>query len=250
MRYHVDGDLENQIVGGDLVALTVGAPVCVLAGVAVWQGRPVGPVVALAPTAFAMYLYTQLAISGEFATAPGNSGRAFPLLLALFWLAGAGFVMAWRSIEPAALPEPGDTPRRTLGAVFTLLAIFIAFGLHVPGLVDVVGGPPYGVDYTQGPAVFWVVKWMDLGLVVPLAVITAVGVLRRAPWASLPVYAALGSGTLLGSAVAAMGVVMVLRNDPAANNVVTGGFVVFALGFWVLTGWLFGPLLREPTRVR
>ena len=245
VRYHVVGDVENQVVGGDLVALVLVAPVCLLAGLLILRGHRAGHVLALAPTAFVMYLYTQLAVGGEFAALPGTSERVFPLILALFWLAGAGFVMAWRSVDVAALPPLSDPLRHAVGAVLLLIAVFLTLGLHLRGLVDVVGGPPYDVAYAQGPTVFWIVKWMDLGLVVPLSVLTAVGVLRRAPWAALLTYAVIGWGALLGSAVAAMGVVMVVNHDPSASTGVAVVFGCFALAFWALAGWLFGPLLRR-----
>ena len=243
--YHVVDDVENQVIGGDLAALVLVAPICVLAGVLVLRRRSAGPVLALAPTAFVMYLYSQLAIGGEFAAVSGDSERAFPLMLALFWLAGAGFVLAWRAVDAAALPEPHDALRRSIGGALLLVAVFLTFGLHLRGLVDVLDGAPYGVEYTQGPTVFWVVKWMDLGLVVPLTLITAVGVLRRAPWSRLLVYAVVGWAALLGTAVAAMGLVMVINDDPAASPALAGGFVGFAVAFLALAGWLFHPLLDQ-----
>ncbi len=157
--YYVVDDVENQVIGGDLAALVLVAPICVLAGVLVRRGRSAGPVLALAPTAFVMYLYTQLAIGGEFAAFHGNSEHAFQLLLALLWLAGVGFVLAWRAVDAAAPPEPDDAPRRSMGWALTLVAVFLTFGLHLRGLVDVLDGAPYGVEYTQGPTGFWVVKW-------------------------------------------------------------------------------------------
>jgi hypothetical protein len=243
--YHVVDDVENQVVGGDLAALVLVAPICVLAGVLVLRGRRAGPVLALAPTAFVMYLYTQLAVGGEFAALHGTSERAFPLMLVMFWAAGAGFAIAWRAVDVAALPQLRDALRRSVGSALLLVAAFLTFGLHLPGLVDVVNGPPYGVDYTQGPTVFWIVKWMDLGLVAPLSVLTAVGVLRRAPWARLLGYAVVGWAALLGTAVAAMGLVMVINDDPAASPALAGGFVAFAVAFLALAGWLFRPLLAQ-----
>ena len=52
---------------------------------------------------------------------------------------------------------------------------------------------------------------------VGVALLTAVGVLRRASWARLLVYAVVGWAALLGTAVAAMGLVMVVNDDPAAS---------------------------------
>ncbi len=167
-------------------------------------------------------------------------------MLALIWFAGAGFVLAWRSVDAARLPERGLALRRSVGSALLLVAVFLIFGLHLRGLVDVVNGPPYGVEYTQVPTVFWIVKWMDRGLVVPLSVVTAVGLLRRAPWAKLLAYVVVGWAALLGTAVATMGLVMVMNDDPAASPGLAGGFVAFAVAFLALAGWLFRPLLAEP----
>lgn len=248
--YHVGDDVLNQVVGGDAVALVLVAPAALAAAVLTWRRHSVGPVLALAPSAFAMYVYTQLAVGGEFTVEPGNSERFFPLFLGVFLLAATAFGLAWRTVGAITLPEPTTAMRRTSATVLVLLAVFLTVGLHLRGLVDVLDGPPYGVEYTQGPAVFWIVKWMDLGIVVPVAVLTAVGILRRAGWATRAMYAVIGWGALLGCAVAAMGVVMVARDDPAASPAAAGGFVVFAVAFGVLDGWLLRPLVTTRPQTR
>ncbi len=241
--YHVVDDVLNQVVGADAVALVLVAPAAVVAGVLTWRGHPAGPVLALAPSGFAMYVYTQLAVGGEFTTQPGNSERFFPLFLGVFLLAAAAFGLAWTAVDAITLPRPTTVMRRTTATVLGLLAVFLTVGLHLRGLLDVVDGPPYGVEYTQSPAVFWIVKWMDLGIVVPVAVLTAVGAARRTAWATRAMYAVIGWGALLGSAVAAMGLVMVARDDPAASTTAATGFVIFAAAFLVLDGWLLRPLV-------
>lgn len=243
--YHVTDDVRNQVVGGDLVALVLVAPTCVVAALLVRRARVAGPVLALAPTAFAMYQSTQLAVGGEFTVAGGNSERAFPLMLAVFWLAAAGLVGAWRSIDPATLPEPGAALRRAAAAALVLVALFLVVGLHLPGLVDVLGGAPYDVAYTQGPTVFWLVKWMDLAVVVPLIAVTAIGALRRARWARLLLPAVVGWAALLGSAVAAMAIVMAVNDDPAASAGLAIGFAAFAGAFLLLAGQLVAPLIHQ-----
>jgi hypothetical protein len=248
IEYHVVDDVLNQVVGGDVVALVLVAPAAVVAGVLTWRGHRAGPVLALGPAGFAGYVYTQLAVGGEFTSVPGNSERFFPLFLALFLLAGVAFVLAWNAVDASELPEPGHVMRRTVAGVLWLVAVFLTFGLHLPGLTDVLAGPPDGIEYTQSPAVFWIVKWMDLGIVVPAMVVTAVGVTRRAAWAARLAYAVIGWGALLGSAVAAMAVVMVVNGDPAASSATAAVFVVFAAALLALTGGLVRPLFaRGPT---
>jgi hypothetical protein len=79
----------NQIRGGDLAALAVAAPVCVVVGGLAWRGHPAAPVLALAPAIFAMYTYSQLVLANEYLRVPGNIEVFFPLLLVMFWLAAA-----------------------------------------------------------------------------------------------------------------------------------------------------------------
>ena len=172
IEFHLVDDVLNQVMGGDAVALILVAPAAAFAAWLLWQGHPAGPVVALAPAGYAMYTYTQLALGGEFATEPGNSERFFPLYLAIFVLAAASFVAAWNLVDPAALPTPTARLRRTVIGVLLTLSVFLTVGLHLPGLVDIVGGAPFEVEYTQSPTVFLIVKLMDLGIVVPVMVVT------------------------------------------------------------------------------
>jgi hypothetical protein len=82
--------------------------------------------------------------------------------------------------------------------------------------------------------VFWVVKLMDLGIVVPAALTTGVGLLRGLAWARKTMYALVGWLALLGSAVAAMGITMLVRDDPDASVALTSGFAAAALGLIAL----------------
>jgi hypothetical protein len=230
--YHVTDDVLNQVMGGDAVALFLIAPVCVFAGVLALRNHRAAPMVGIGPAGFAVYTYAQLAIGGEFAAEPGNSEMFFPLFLALFVLGGAVVVMAWNAV--VELPRPAM--RTTITVVLFLLAGFLAMGLHLPGLVAVLGGGPDDVGYTQSPTVFWVVKLMDLGIVVPIALATGLGLLRGSAWADKAAYAVLGWGAMLGSAVAGMAVVMQVNGDPAAvfaNVVIMGSFAVAFLGLFV-----------------
>ncbi len=245
LEYHVAAEVENQVIGGDAAALTLVAPISVLAGILAWRGRGGGAVLALAPTAFAVYLYTQLAVGGDFASRPGNSERFFLLFLLVFLLATAGLVLAWRRASSLRLPDLAPGARRAVTTVLLAVAFFLVVGLHLRGIADLITGPPYGVDYTQSPAVFLIVKWMDLGLVVPLALVTALGVWQRADWSGLLAVAVLGWGALLGGAVSAMAVVMVLNDDPAASIPLAVGFLILTGALLVLAGWLLTPVIRH-----
>jgi hypothetical protein len=244
IEFHLVDDVLNQVMGGDAVALVLVAPTAAFAAWLLWRGQAAGPVVALAPAGYAMYTYPQLALGGEFATEPGNSERFFPLYLAIFMLAAASFVTAWNRVDPAAQPTPTGRLRRTVIGVLITLSVFLTVGLHLPGLVDIVGGAPFEVEYTQSPTVFLIVKLMDLGIVVPVMVVTAAGLWRQAAWANRLMYVMVGWGALLGSAVAGMGAVMVANDDPAASAGITVGFVIGAFALLTLAVRLFAPLFE------
>jgi hypothetical protein len=243
IHYRTSATTLNQIVGGDAAALLVVAPVCALAGVLALRGHPAGPVLALAPACFAVYTYTQLIVGQEYLRLPGNNERYFPLLLAGFVLGGAVAVTAWTTVDPQGLPAQGPRLRRVTAAVLAAVAVFL-LGQHLPSLIDALRDTPTVVGYVSSPTPFWLVKLMDLGIVVPLAVVTAVGVARGRAWARRPAFAIIGAYTLLGTSVAGMALTMLINHDPDASAALAAGFIAFTLAFAALTTVQYRTLSR------
>jgi hypothetical protein len=106
-------------------------------------------------------------------------------------------------------------------------------------------------EYASSPTPFWMVKLMDLGIIVPVAVATGIGMLRGAAWAPRVMYPLLTAYSCLGCSVAAMALVMVRRNDPDASVSLLVVFVGFALLFAGLTAAAYRPLFRwQPVQGR
>ncbi|WP_372595381.1 hypothetical protein, partial [Actinotalea sp.] len=212
--YHVSPGALNQIAGGDVAGLTVVAPVSILAGVLVLLRHRAGAVLALGPAGYIAYTATQLALGGDPGRYPGNSERFFPLYLGLLVLALLIGVRAWNAIDLERLPAPGRGVNRALGTFALVVAGFLALGLHLPGLLDAWSAQPSAPEYLADPVVFWLVKLMDLGLVVPALLAVGWGTLRRAPGVQRATYAVAGWMAMLGTAVAGMAVVMQVTGDP------------------------------------
>src|SRR5690606_27080981 len=229
IRHRTSPTTLNQVVGGDLAGLVVVAPVALLAGLLVLRGHPAGPPLALAPAVWAVYMYAQLVVGQEHLDLPGNVERFFGLYLALFVAGEVVAVLAWRDVaaDTAALPTVSRRLERTTGVVLLVIAAFLVVGLHAPTLPDALSDQPTAVQYTSSPTPFWLVKLMDLGIVVPAAVAIGVGLLRRATWARTATFAILGGYTLLSAAVWGMAAVMLANDDPDATlaNVVAFGIV-------------------------
>ena len=228
VRFHASQGAINQIMGGDVAALFLVAPVSILAGILALRGHRAAPVLALGPSVFALYTYTQLALGGDVNRYPGNSERFFLLYLALFVLGGAIVFPAWAAIDPDRLPGTSRSADRWLGWFLLVVAIFLVLGLHLRGLLDAWSASPSAPDYLADPGPFWLVKFMDLGIVLPGMGAIAVGILRGSKWARTAKYAAVGWLALLGSAVLGMSIVMQTTGDPAASVANTVAFGAFA----------------------
>jgi len=242
IRYHASAGAVNQIVGGDVVGLLLVAPAAVIAGVLALRRTPSGPVLALGPAAYVLYTDAQLALGGDFVRYPGNSERYFLLFLALFVLAGALLVRAWTGLAGARLPVLSRRFRRFVAGFALVIAAFLALGLHLPGLVASLRAAPPGSATLADPAVFWLVKFMDLGVVVPVLVAVAIGLLREREWALRATYAVAGWIACLGSAVAGMAVVMQLTGDPEASMGNVVAFGLFALVGLVIAVSVYRPV--------
>ncbi len=246
LRYPTSETTLNQVAGGDLAGLAVVAPVALAAAVLLWRGHRAGPVVALAPALWAVYMYAQLIVGQEHLQLPGNSERFFPLLLTLFVLGEAVVVLAWRAIDAEDLSPLPRRLERTSGVVLLALAAFLVVGLHLPSLADALADQPTAVEYTSSPTAFWIVKLMDLGIIVPAAVAVGVGLLRGEAWAHKASYAILGGYTLLGAAVSGMAVVMYVNGDPDASLANVAAFTAFTVAIGWLTARLYRPLFTAP----
>ncbi len=246
IHYHLSVDALNQVVGGDFVALVLVVPVSLFASLLAWRRHPAAPVVALGPAVFAVYTYTQLTIGGDFARYAGNSERFFVLHLAIFVLGSAIALKSWASIDARRLRPMSRRSQRLLGSFVIVVALFVVIGLHLPTLIDAWRDRPTRPEYLADPGVFWVVKLMDLGIVVPTLTAVGVGLIRGAGWAHNAIYGVVGWFALLGSSVAAMAVVMHAKDDPAASTTNTVAFGLFALvGLTVAVRLLFPLLARR-----
>jgi hypothetical protein len=245
IHYRTSATTLNQIIGADAAAFIVVAPLAVVAGVLVLRHHPVGPVLALAPSVFVVYTYTQLIVGQEYLRLPGNNERYFPLLLGGFILAGCIAVAAWRGLDPATLPSMSPRLGRAYAVVLAVVAAYLVFGLHLPSLVDALRDEPTRTEYVSSPTPFWLVKLMDLGIVAPVAVMTAVGLWRRSARALAPAYAVVGGFTLLAASVTGMAVTMYRHGDPDASLPTVAVFALFTLVFAGVTATLYRPLFTR-----
>ncbi len=227
----------NQLRGSDLAALVVAAPLALLAATLVVRHHPAGPLLATGVGVFAVYTYAQVIVGQEYLRRPGNVERFFPLLLAVFVLGEALVVLGSRAA--GELPAPPRRVERLTGWVLVAVAAFLVLGLHLRTMVLAWTDPGAMTEYASAPTPFWLVKLMDLGIVVPVAVVTGLGLLRGAAWARRVTYPFLTGYALLAASVLSMALVMLVNGDPDASVGLAAGFACFAAALAaLLVAWL------------
>jgi hypothetical protein len=243
--YRYGPSMTNQGIGLDAAVLALAVPVAVLAGVLTMRGHLAGPVLALGPAAFAVYMLPQYVIGPEYGRLPGNNERFFSFHLALFVLAVTLLVGAWSTIDDFQLsPGSWGSDRRRAW----LMAGVVAFILlrWAPALLALATGDRTDTAYQDNPTAFLLVALLDLGLVVPTAVAAAVGLRRSADWARTACYLVIGWFSFVPVSVAAMAITMQLRGDPLAS-VASATFLTVVAGVSLAAAAaLYRPLLSTP----
>jgi hypothetical protein len=110
--------------------------------------------------------------------------------------------------------------------------------------------PSSNEAYLDNPTAFWLVAFLDLGIVTAAALAGAWGLRRGASWARTSAYAVIGWFSLVPISVAAMNIVMRINDDPLATTPDTVLFVTAAAVFTAGAVWLYLPLFGPPRRRR
>jgi hypothetical protein len=155
---------------------------------------------------------------------------------------------AWSQLGRVDLAEPSDGVRLGLAAVFLGLGGMIGLAWTAQ-IRQVVTGHP-SLEYREGPTLFWLIKLLDLGFVVPALVATGAGLVRRRPSAIRAAYALAGFATCLAGAVAGMAVAMEVKDDPSSSPAMIAVMLPATGGLALLTARLLRAYANDGDRGR
>ncbi|WP_435198449.1 hypothetical protein [Janibacter sp. GS2] len=219
VRFHMSADALVQYVGGELV--TSSLAVLFLACTPFWwAGRDWAPALTAGASAYVIYTFFTVVMGQEYGKYPGNAETAFLLYTAITASALLLLVFSVRALS--ALPPMPSAPRQAtlavviaLGVLFALLWMAQLAGFYRTGPTE---------EYTTATALFWVIKYLDLGIVIPLLIIT--GLAQRNPSAVSDVAAitALGFMTWLLTAILVMAAAMIRHQSVGASWVLVVAF--------------------------
>lgn len=235
--YPIAETVRNQLIGLELVSLSLVVPLSVVAGFLAVRGHRAAGVLGFGPAAYTAYMFAQYVLGPEYRTY--NLAVLFDA--AVFSLSAAIAVLAWAGTDSTRLPVLTRARERWYGGLLLALAAFVAS--RYLGAVTSTGSP-IAAEFAESPTFYWTIVLLDLGVVVPATVVAGVALIRGARAAHTALYAILAWFALVPPSVAAMGVAMVVNDDPYASvtqTAVLGGVSVL---FVAMAAWIYRPALR------
>ena len=153
----------------------------------------------------------------------------FLVYVALFSLSLYAFILSMMSFDLTDLPQhfSARLPRGWIAGLMFLVGGFLLLawlGRIVPPLLQ--NQTPV-LDNTTT----LVIQAMDLGMIVPLAILSGILLLRRSPWGYLLTSVTLMKGVTLGLAVSAMAINMAQKGVAESMGIMIPFFVITLLNF-------------------
>ena len=208
-----------QAKANDLVTLVLGLPLLVVSTWQAFRGSLRGRLLLTGTLGFFLYTYVSLAFLVSF-------NAFFLVYTVLYSLSLFAFILSMMSFDLETLSEKffERLPRGWIAGLLFLIGAFLLLAWLGRIL------PPILQDQTPllENATTMVIQAMDLGLILPLAVLAGILLLRHSAWGYLLASVALMKGMTMGIAVSAMGINMILQGAPQGTEALIP-FLVFTL---------------------
>lgn len=238
-----------QLAGQDLADLLLMTPLLVIGGVLNLMKRD-GAKYFLVLTPITM-IYTGLSYGigqewGDVAIT-GNVESYFVFFLALII---GGLILGMSSLSMFTEDDAPVFKPRGLKVYVVLVAIFLLFftmmWLSDVNQVIVFGDTTTG-SYSSAPTGFWVIRYLDLGISIPLGFMALYMMLTRPKTAYPIILLFFGFFVTLGTAVNTMALVQLMSGDPELAGTVAAGLFIFpVLGILAWAGFLY--LVKDKIR--
>lgn len=196
-----------QMQANDLVTLVLGLPLLAISFWLTLRGSLRGRLLLTGTLGFILYTYITMCFGAAY-------NKLFLVYVALFGLSLFAFILSMMSFDLTTLPAHFSErlPRRGIASLLYVASAFL--------LLAWLGRIAPTVLQDQLPALENVtsmfIQAMDLGVVVPLCVLSATLLLRRSAWGYLLASVAMMKFLTLGIAVSAMGLNMARVGAPVS----------------------------------
>jgi hypothetical protein len=217
-----------QAIGQDAATLVVGIPLLFVGLLLARKGSLRGELLLAGGLGYMLYTYTSYSFLVAY-------NEFFLVYVALFSLSLFAFILALAGMDTERVTRSvsNGMPRRRIATFLLFIAAFLSLawlGRIVPPLLA--GTPPPGLEaYTT-----LVIQALDLGIIVPVSVVTAVLLLQKQPWGYTLASVLLVKALMMGTALIAMIIGMALAGVELGivESVIFAGISLAAITFTLL----------------
>lgn len=235
-----------QNEGNDIVNLVLIAPLLFIGGTLELARKDCSKYFLILTPITLMYTGISVGVGQEWSNPAitGNIERYAWLFLIL--VIGGLFLLVGglSKFTPADAPELRPrTLRAYVGLLSLFLFVFAMMWIMEIGQVMTTGDTLTG-SYSAAPTSFWMIRFLDLGITIPVGYMAILLMLSKPRKAYPVVLLFFGFFITMGTAVNAMALVEVVNNDPSIGGANAGGLVIFpVLGMMAYGSLLF--LLKD-----
>jgi len=210
----------SQEVAQDVVTLILGIPLLITGIVLTRKGLLRGRLLLTGGLGYFLYTYASMSFLTAF-------NPLYLVYVALFSLSLFGFILSLSGLDPIEVVNhtSAQFPHRAIAIYFIIVGGFLSLawlGLVVPPMFS--GKPPAGLE----SAITMVIQSLDLGVIVPTSLITAVLLLKQRPWGFTLASVVLLKILSMGAALVAM-VLNQMREGVAIDPITSIFFVLISL---------------------
>lgn len=226
-----------QAMGVDAVNLILILPILAIGGLLLAMRRDAAKYFLILAPVTLFSLAIEAGVGQEWSLYAGNVERYAWLFIVEVVVALVLLIGTMPMFSEADAPSFGKRGLKLYVALMTLLlALFTFMWLGELYQVSTTGNTASG-SYANSPVAFWAVRFMDLGITIPLGFIGMYLLLTRPKQAYSLVLLFFGFFVTMGTSVTAMGLVMFFNHDPEAQ---AGAIVIFPLlTLMAWTGFLY-----------
>lgn len=249
IEYRTSQSTIYQTMGQDLVGIILIAPLLLIGGFLHIAKRSGAKYFLILTPITLIYTGLSYGIGQEWSNPiyTGNVENFFWLFLMLII---GGLILGASSLSSFSEKDAPAFSTRGLRIYVGLMSVFLLLFtlMWSSDVFEVLAtGDNSSGSYTLTPTVFWVIRYLDLGITIPLGYMALYLLVTRPKQAYSIILLFIGFFITLGTAVNAMAIVQVLSGDPEVAGAAAAGLVVFPiLGILAYIGFYY--LVKDKIR--
>jgi hypothetical protein len=238
-----------QLAGQDLADLLLMTPLLVIGGILHLMRRDGAKYFLILTPITLIYTGLSYGIGQEWSN-PAYTGNVEGYFWYFLTLIIGGLILGMSSLSMFSEDDaPIFKPRGLKVYVFLVAVFLLFFGMMWVSEVNqvIATGDTTNGSYVSSPTVFWVIRYLDLGVSIPVGFMALYLMLTR-PKTSYPIILLFfGFFVTLGTAVNTMALVQLLSGDPELAGTAAAGLFIFpVLGILAWAGLLY--LIKDKIR--